>query len=220
LAGLPRSGSTLLCSILSQNPEIVAGRISNLCDLMWNAKVSLENYKFISGQAATNHDLVLSKLPELYYSGNDDKLVFDQCRAWTLPANVQMILNHLDEAPKIVCLTRDIDEVKRSYVDLFERNGRNDFVGSGYENELIRNVAAVEYARELPEGWVHWIQYNELVESTDRVLDDLYYFIGQARFDHDLENIVCDFSDSESVGGLIGLHDVRKKIGFRNSKDK
>lgn len=182
--------------------------------------MSLENYRFISGQAATNHDLVLSKLPELYYSGNDDKLIFDQCRAWTLPANMQMIVDHIDKAPKIVCLTRNIEEVERSYVDLFERNGRNDFVGSGYENELIRNIAAVEHARELPEGWVHWIQYNELVESTDRVLDDLYSFVDQARFDHDLQNIVCDFSDSESVGGLVGLHDVRKKIGFRNSKDK
>jgi sulfotransferase len=220
LTGLPRSGSTLLCSILSQNKKIAAGRISNLCDVMWSAQTSLNNYASISGVQATNNDLILSELPKLYYFQDQAKVIFDQCRAWTLPANLQMIIQHITYEPKIVCLTREIKEIEQSYVDLFARNGRNDFVGSAYENELIRNVAAVEYAKKLPQEWVHWIDYNDLVESTESVLDGIYSFIGQERFDHDLENIVCDFSDSESSGGLIGLHDVRKQIGFRDKKDK
>jgi sulfotransferase len=184
---------------------------------MWNAQTSLNNYKTISGKQATNHSLILSSLPNIYYADVKQKTVIDQCRAWTLPANIDMITSHITTKPKIICLVRGQEEVRNSYFSLFKRNNRNDFIGSGYEQELFRNIAAVENAKQLPEGWVHWVEYEELINSTEQVLDGLYSFIGEDTYQHDLENIVCNFADSELASGLIGLHEVRAKIERRHS---
>ena len=217
LTGLPRSGSTLFCSILAQNPDIHTGRLSNLCDLMWNAQYGLNNYAGISGKPADNHNYIISKLPDLYYEGNNKKVIIDQCRGWTLPPNFDLITKYINTNPKILCLTRDIDDVRKSYENLFLENERNDFSGSGYELELMRNVSAVEYAKTLPQEFVHFINYNELVLNTLDVLKNVYSFIGEKVFNHDLENIVCNFEDDESHGGLLGLHTVRNTIGFRTN---
>lgn len=214
--GLPRSGSTLLCSILSQNPEICTGRISNLCDLMWNAQWSLDNYAGFSGLPAKNHGYIMSNLPEIYYKDDLDKTIIDQCRAWTLPANLSMITRYITPEPKVICLTRDIDEIRNSYINLFLENGRNDFEGSGYETELMRNISAVENAKTLPEKNVHWVNYNDLVLDTENTLQKIYSFLEKESYKHDLKNIICDFENNELHNGLSGLHTVRKEIGFRN----
>ena len=216
LTGLPRSGSTLLCSILSQNPKIVSGRISNLCDLMWNAQWSLDNYAGFTGKQADNHDQILSSIPGSYYAGHEEKIVIDQCRAWTIPANMAMITKFISDDPRIICLTRDEEEVRQSYRNLFSRNGRTDFDGSGFEEELMRNIFAVENAKTLPKNWVHFVEYNDLVSDTENVLRDIYKFLNKDFFEHDLENIVCSFEDNESITGLVGLHEVRSSVGFRN----
>jgi len=43
LSGLPRSGSTLLSAILSQNPLIHAEGNSAVCQLMWDMQMSCFN---------------------------------------------------------------------------------------------------------------------------------------------------------------------------------
>ena len=40
LAGLPRTGSTVLSAVLSQNPDIYAGTNSPVCQLMIDADAS------------------------------------------------------------------------------------------------------------------------------------------------------------------------------------
>ena len=187
---------------------------------MWNAQLSLDTYKSISGQAADNHDVIMSALPTLYYSHASDRLVIDHCRAWTMPANMHMMTRYITDRPRIICLSRDIKAVERSYIDLFRRNGRDDFYGSEYEQELFRNRAAVQHARSLPARWVHWVEYDDLVTSPIDVLDGIYAFLGLKMFQHDLENIVCDFANSESSSGLVGLHDVRRSVAFRHQKDR
>ena len=70
LSGLPRSGSTLLSAILSQNPDIHAEGNSAVCQLMWDINKSCETTA--SEQLKANYrektinDMVLS-IPNTYY---------------------------------------------------------------------------------------------------------------------------------------------------------
>jgi sulfotransferase len=41
LSGLPRSGSTLLGSLLNQNPEVHSGPNSPICGMMWHLEQSI-----------------------------------------------------------------------------------------------------------------------------------------------------------------------------------
>ena len=92
MAGLPRSGSTLLSSILSQNPEIYSGPNSPMCGMMFN----LERSIYASEQyAAYPKPEVMSKtvtgLLDGYYSDIDKPFVIDKSREWPLPEHFEML---------------------------------------------------------------------------------------------------------------------------------
>ena len=80
LSGMPRSGSTLLSSILSQNPIIHAEGNSAVCQLMWDMHISCT--KHVDEQiGATNREYTIRDLvvqiPNTYYKNveNGTKII-------------------------------------------------------------------------------------------------------------------------------------------------
>ena len=215
-AGLPRSGGTLLSSILSQNPNISTGRLSGLCDLMWDTKCNLERFEFESQQPFQNKHNVISSLPNLYYKEKQTPVVMDRCRSWTMPANIGMILEFVTDKPKIICSVRDYDSVRLSYEQLFLRNNRDDFSGSLYETEMNRNIYGVEYAKSLDSEMFLFVDYDELVDDTKAQLSKIDTFIGLDEFSYDLNCIENKHQESWSVDKLDGMHDVRETVSRRH----
>ena len=214
IAGTPRSGSTLLVSVLAQNPKFKAGRISALCELMWQTKLVFDSYAAVTGQPAEHGDSTISSLPGLYHQGEDKSVVFDFCRSWTRQANLDLISKYITDKPKIICPFRSKDEVIGSYQKLFESNNRTDFFESSFYQETLDNFHSLEYAMRLNDDRFLFVEYKDLVQSPQIVFDKIYSFIGAEPFAHDFDNVVCDFTDNETVAGLVGLHNVRRKIGF------
>ena len=119
--------------------------------------------------------------------------------------------------PKIICCVRDIDEVVRSFVSLFERNGRNDFFGSPFENELMMAQAGLQSAIESNDTDTFLlIDYNDLITNTQTELNRIYKFLDLEAYLHDLANIVTMNPVDDFVYGLQGMHDVRRTIGKRD----
>jgi sulfotransferase len=110
LSGLPRSGSTLLTSILAENPEIHAEGVSGLCDLMWSAAQSVKRNQQWNGNPR-NTEQIVRDLPSLYYRDVQKPIVIDKCRAWTLPLNMQMIREYVTPDPKVILCVRPVDDV-------------------------------------------------------------------------------------------------------------
>ena len=77
LASLPRSGSTLLTSLLNQRPDVYASPTSNLCDTMGAAVQVWEQNPMTKASAAKQEDLIriLSGIMDARYE--TDKMVFD-----------------------------------------------------------------------------------------------------------------------------------------------
>ena len=126
LSGLPRTGSTLLSSILSQNPEIYAGGNSAVCQLMWDMQVSCEvnaREQLMANYKTNTQDDLVRAIPAIYYKDVNQTYIFDKCRSWTMPANLQMIRRYITDKPKILVLTRPIDEIVESFVKLRKANG-------------------------------------------------------------------------------------------------
>jgi sulfotransferase len=114
LSGLPRSGSTLLSSLLSQNDDIYAGGNSPVCQLMWDMQVSVNTTS--SQQILANNKLdiannLISNIPNLYYKDVNQNIIVDKCRSWTLNENINIIKNFITKKPKIIILIRPIDEI-------------------------------------------------------------------------------------------------------------
>jgi len=220
LSGLPRTGSTLLSSILSQNPEIFAGGNSAVCQLMWDMQVSCEtnaseqlraNYKI-----STQDDLVRA-IPAIYYKDVNQTYIFDKCRSWTLPANLQMIKRYITDDPKILVLTRPVDEIADSFAKLRKANGWSGDLEIGLRDEnsepIMRSLAGIEYAKSINTGEFLFIEYKNLVEKPQETIDEIYDFCNLEPFAHYYKKIKNRYPENDEVYGLKGMHTIKPNIG-------
>ena len=125
LSGLPRSGSTLLSSILSQNPDIHAEGNSAVCQMLWDLDQSCSNnckeQLDANNRQQTQFD-VISAIPHIYYKDVTQSIVIDKCRSWTLSANLYLMQKYITANPKIIVLERPLIDIVKSFVNLRKQN--------------------------------------------------------------------------------------------------
>lgn len=218
LSGLPRTGSTLLSAILSQNPVIHAEGNSAVCQLMWDMQQSATNSEQMR---ANNKDLVdklVRQIPDTYYADTQQSIIVDKCRSWTLPANMQMLNKYFDNAPKVIVMVRPLQQIVASFMALRQTNGwqnlEQGLLDDGSE-PIMRSLAGVEWANKNNNGEFMFVTYDDLVNNTKWTLLRIYDHCGWQPFEHDLDNIVNTHKENDSVYGLIGQHDVRSNISRR-----
>lgn len=224
LSGLPRTGSTLLASILFQNPDIHTEGMSALSQLMWDMKISCEENASGWLIACNRQDVqqkLLSEMPKIFYSNTKAKNVFDRSTFWTLPANFQMIKDYIRKDPKVIVMVRPIEEIVKSFVRLRKENGWTGDLESDLweiDNDLIMTpLYGVEHAKQNNNGEFFFIEYDDLVDNTTGVLKSLYDFCEIEYFSHDLNNIENKNKENDEYLGLLGLTDIRKTISRRKA---
>lgn len=215
LSGHARSGSTLLASILSQNPEIYSGGSSAVCQLMWDMHQSINNSEEIKANNLTHLDEMVKQIPHLYYANTTKPIVVDRHRSWTLPANVKMLKKYVDTNIKIIVLVRSNLEIVSSIVHLRKQNGWknpewNLFVENG--EPIMRPHAGVKWAKENNNGEFLFVTYDDLVNKTQSTLDRIYAHCGWKPFSHNLEFVENVCQENDEIYGLPGLHDIRSTI--------
>lgn len=215
LSGHARSGSTLLASILSQNPQIYAGGSSAVCQLMWDMHQSINNSEEIKANKLNHLDEIIKQIPHLYYANTDKPIIVDRHRSWTLPANMEVLKKYIDSNIKVIVLVRPNIEIVSSIVHLRKQNGWenpewNLFVEGG--EPIMRPHAGVKWAKENNHGEFLFITYDELVNETQNVLDRIYSHCGWEHFTHNLKFIKNSCAENDKIYGLSGLHDIRPII--------
>ena len=223
LSGLPRSGSTLLSSILSQNPNIHAEGNSAVCQMMWDLDQSCDiNCK--EQLEATNRRQtqlnVISAIPHIYYKDVIKPIIIDKCRSWTLPANLFLIQKYITENIKIIVLERPIIEIVKSFVNLRKENNwegdlEKELLDEGSE-PIVRSFHGVKWAKENnANNTFLFIQYDDLINNTKETINKIYLFIDEPIFEHDLNNIINKHPEDDKVYNMIGQHDIRPTINKR-----
>lgn len=219
LSGLPRSGSTVLSAILSQNPNIHAEGNSALCQLMWDMQESCEknaNQQLMANYRYSTQNDIIQSLPFIYYKNVLCENIVDKCRSWTLPANMIMIRKYITNNPKVIILTRPINEILNSFSKLNISNNLSGDVSMmkipGSE-PVMRSNDGVMFAKNSKDKAFLFIEYNDLCENPQEVMDKIYDHCGWEKFNHDFDNVVNLHHEDDSVYGLIGMHDIRKKVG-------
>lgn len=226
LSGLPRSGSTLLSSILSQNDLIYAGGNSPVCQLMWDMQVSINtnaNQQILANNKSNIKNSLIGSIPYTYYADVEQNIIVDKCRSWTIKENIDIIKNYITNKPKIIILIRPIEEIINSFCFLYEKNNQyiepenllidwSEPIMRSYQGilNIINNENSNSYLI---------ISYNDLILETENILNKIYKFYNLEYFNHNLNNIVNKYQEDDSIYNLEGMHFVRETISKRDVKN-
>lgn len=223
LSGLPRSGSTLLSAILSQNIDIHAEGNSAVCQLMWDMQqscnINAKEQLLANNRDNTAKDLI-SSIPKIYYKDVKASIIVDKCRSWTLPDNMMMLRNYMNNKPKVIVLERPIIDIVKSFVYLRKNNNWPGNLEEGllddWSEPIVRSLNGLKWAKENNKGEFIFIQYDDLINDTQNIIDSIYEFCELKPYKHDFTNIINRHQENDSVYGLLGQHDIRPTINKRN----
>jgi len=111
LAGLPRSGSTVLAALLNQHPSVHASGTSGMGELMFNTFQAWKNSS--AEQAAPQPEqikAVLRGIMDTKYSNVDKPVVIDKARNWAEASTIAVLKELLPYKPKIIATVRSIND--------------------------------------------------------------------------------------------------------------
>jgi sulfotransferase len=231
LGGLPRSGSTLLCNILAQNPRFHTTSTSGVMDLMfmirnnWN---ELVEFKATPNEPAKVR--VLRGIMENFYEDIDKPVVFDKSRGWV--AHLEMVEGVLGHKAKVIVPVRDIRDVLASFEKLWRRTSETKQIpqekGNYIKFQTIEGRVEVWLQNNQPVG----LSYNRIKDAITRGYKDrmlfvdfdkltldpkgqmkrIYDFLGEEYFEHDFDHVEQVTKEDDSVHGFVGLHDIKSKV--------
>jgi len=228
IAGLPRSGSTLLAGILRQNPRFHAGMTSPVGAMYMalESAMSRRNETAIFIDEAQRRAVLKGLFGSYYEKIIGSKVVFDTNRMWCtkLPA-----LSQLFPMGRFICCVRDVGWIMDSIERLVRRNafelsGMFGFEPGGTVYSRVNRIAAsdglVGYALDaLREAFfgedahrLILIEYQALTRSPAEAMRMLYEMLGEAHFAHDFANVEYQADDFDLALGTRGLHTVRRRV--------
>ena len=95
LSGIPRSCSTLLCSLLGQRPDTVVSTTSSLGTLVMKANFEWENTPNLVKHS--NGSAVFKAMMDAYHPDQSAKYFFDKSRDWSDPYAMAAAMTVQDE---------------------------------------------------------------------------------------------------------------------------
>jgi sulfotransferase len=234
LAGLPRSGNTLLSAILNQNQDIYSTPLSPVSGLMWAYRNSYDIESINRNKEnKLRSEILLSSFMDNFYKDVEKPIVIDREKMWGTPANLDLIKEYITPTPKIIFTVRDVLDIISSFVKMDSDYLKANTINSNYFSNNYRSPkdAIAEYLMApngdidkallslssafYPEnkGMFHIVEYNDLVSKPEETMSGIYKFLELPEYQHNFEKIEKVETDDDEAAGLPkNLHDVRKSI--------
>ena len=239
MAGLPRAGSTLLSTLLNQNPRFYSGPSSPVLGAMFATHDNFQNNELYTGYPKPNQvQEIVGSVIRHWYSDVEQEVIFDKNRAWC--ARVPFIEGYIGQEAKIIVPVRRVDEILTSLLTMVHRNTfvegqpRINFV----DEQLVKNNIPItdhnrcEYLLVAQGGIVyeslnatkmgvdeghsdkfHYVDYNDLVTDPQGELNNIYEFLGEESFEHTFDNLSNEHREDDlTTYGLSDMHEVHSKL--------
>ena len=238
MAGLPRAGSTLLSTLLNQNPRIYSGPSSPVLGAMYATHENFQSNELYTGYPKPNQvNEIIGSVIEHWYSDIDKPVVIDKNRAWC--ARVPFIEGYIKQEAKIIVPVRRVDEILASILTMIKRNPfqegqpRINFVDEYLVKNnipindetrcqhLLNNDGIVWESLNATKIGVddghsdkfHYVDYNDLVNDPQGELNKIYTFLGEESFPHSFENLSNQHREDDiTTYGLGDMHEVHSKL--------
>ena len=235
LAGLPRSGNTLLSAIFNQNPEIYSTPLSPLPTYMFdfaNAYSTIEQ-SIRNEENKVKSEIFLSSFLDNYYKDVEKPVIIDREKAWGTPANLEIIKKFVNPNPKIIFTVRDILEIIASFIkmdadylkrEVYQKNGfinnyrsQKDIICEHLMSPLedidksLLSLASAFYPEN--KGIFHIVEYRDLISKPEETMNGIYEFLEMPHYSHNFKKIEKLEKDNDEILGLPkNLHDIKKSL--------
>jgi len=237
MSGLPRSGSTLLSSLLNQNPRFYSGPSSPVVPTILALENSLsQDELYLAYPKPEQARRLIASVLQIYYSDVERPVIFDKNRSWVDRMNY--IEGYFDIQPKILYPVRNIDEILASFISMHRRN---PYTGEGkisFMDEILiksnqplnddsrcqmlagpMGILGQSYNglktvfEQGKQNSIHLIEYDDLINQPKETMEKIYDFLEEKYFEHDYQNIENIHRENDKeVYGLADMHKVRKSL--------
>lgn len=237
MAGLPRSGSTVLSAILNQNPEVYSSPQTDLLGLLYDLESKIPFYESYRARLMhPNFASVLYGMTDNYYSTNDKPIIIDKNRGWGTPYNWDNLRLYVNPDGKVILTMRSILEVLASFIKVAQQTNKatstmpylnenlwathyRDVTDAQADNIMVANgemdraILSIANLVKNHKDKVYVVWFDDLLDSPKETMDGIYDFLELNRFDHNFNNIkAIDNHDDLAGYGILGLHHVNKKL--------
>jgi sulfotransferase len=227
IAGLPRSGSTLLSAILRQNPAIHAAMSSPVEHIFSSTLLSMSGRnqfaRFISD---TQRERILRTIFDAYYTDISNGWIFDTNRNW--PSRLPALMRLFPDA-KIICCVRDLVAVVNSFEHLVAANpftvsrmfgwDAHKTVYSRFERLMAPDGSIGRSLNALREGHssvygdrLHFVEYDDLATNPREVISSIYEAVGLPAFEHKFNSVSYQEQGFDQDLNLRTMHTVRPMV--------
>ena len=235
VTGLPRAGSTLLCQLLAQHPDIhCEGRSSPLCNTLLAIRRMISDDQFFLSQLDRSFDAsyahLASAMQGFLRGWNHDcskKIVVDKNRAWL--HCIEMLLHIEPEARLIVCV-RELGQVYGSIEAQHQRTILVDFIDhlADYDRfgradtlfakdkaigaPLISLHAVPDLPRKVQER-LFFVRFEDMMERPVACMSQIYQWLGLAPFEINPDRIeILEQPESDSHYRMKYRHTLHDRI--------
>ncbi len=235
VTGLPRAGSTLVCQLLAQHPEIESeGLSSPLCNLVLGIRRMISEDRFFLSQLdhsfESSYAHLASAMQGFLRGWNRDctkKTVVDKNRAW-LHA-IELLLQIDPDAKLIVCL-RELGQIYGSieaqhqrtilvdFIDHmadFDRAGRADILFAK-DRAIGAPLISLHAVPDLPKAvqeHLFLLRFEDLVERPAELMSQIYTWLGVSPLRINPEKLaMMGPQESDSHYGMKFLHKQSERV--------
>lgn len=238
ITGLPRSGSTLFCNILNQNPAFYANSTSlipQFCNVLVNSWTNSPEIKgYIKEDRDGTEKKIINSLRAFCDTWNDvgdkRKIIFDKSRGWLYN---MLLLRALYPNSKAIVIVRDLRDVFASV----EKQHRKTAIFDEASNISLKTIAGRAELMFNNDGLiggplvgindiinrnlnVFWLRYEDLISNPYETLLLVYKYLGQPYFEHDLNNIENTATDPDWIYSFKFPHEGSGKLKIVSKEEK
>jgi len=235
LAGFPRSGNTLLSSILNQNTAIHSSHLSPVNEYYWILQQSANNNEnAIRNLKEDNTNAILNNLIKNYYSHINKPIIIDREKAWGTEGNLETIKKHITPTPKIIFTVRPVLEILTSFISILPDRSYIDIEMENnnwwYKDYLTKNDNRCDYIMR-PWGMIDKslitinqilkpenkkvfcvIKYDDIVNAPQETMDSIYTFLELPKYKHNFNKIKKAEKDNDEILGQPNMHEIRPQL--------
>lgn len=239
MAGLPRSGGTLMSSILNQNPDIYVSPQSVLPNTLGAAYNQYSSKENKDADQWDNIYRVMEMIVPTFYGGYSEKYIIDKNFSWLEPHPYVILEHHLKNPIRVICPVRNVLDILASWNRLCENDPNNGydpgilqkdrtnrpmadkradhFMNIGDAENGIRN--GIENMKRVLHPQfkdnIMLVDYDDLTMDTENTIGKVYDFLEIKRYSHDYDNLTTPHNYADHWG-VKNHHTVKPSIKREN----